>query len=117
MQSRLGSGVAARWFVDERSVALYAYVGLAMPSAPRSWQRENKRYQFWTQADNDGNFFIKGVRARTYNLYATVPGRIGGFGQWLATPLLIPSLPATSSPGVASDEQWRRRSQSDEPMA
>ncbi|XP_019177548.1 PREDICTED: probable rhamnogalacturonate lyase B isoform X3 [Ipomoea nil] len=68
------------WFVDERSVpASYAYVGLAMPGAPGSWQRENKGYQFWTQADNDGNFFIKGVRAGTYNLYATVPGRIGDY--------------------------------------
>ncbi|RAL45760.1 hypothetical protein DM860_009624 [Cuscuta australis] len=68
------------WFVDEEPVpASYAYVGLAKPGAPGSWQRENKGYQFWAQADNDGNFIIKNVRTGTYNLYATVEGRIGDY--------------------------------------
>ncbi|VFQ74371.1 unnamed protein product [Cuscuta campestris] len=68
------------WFIDEQPVpASHAYVGLAVQGSPGSWQRENKGYQFWTQADNDGNFFIKSVTAGTYNLYATVPGRIGDY--------------------------------------
>ncbi|CAH9083492.1 unnamed protein product [Cuscuta europaea] len=68
------------WFIDKRPVpASYAYVGLAAQGAAGSWQRENKGYQFWIQADNDGNFFIKSVRQGTYNLYATVPGRMGDY--------------------------------------
>ncbi|RAL45761.1 hypothetical protein DM860_009625 [Cuscuta australis] len=68
------------WFIDEQPVpASHAYVGLAVQGSPGSWQRENKGYQFWTQADTDGNFFIKSVTAGTYNLYATVPGRIGDY--------------------------------------
>nr|GMD82403.1 zinc finger BED domain-containing protein RICESLEEPER 2-like [Ipomoea batatas] len=33
--------------------------------------------------------------------------RSGGIGQWLATPLLLPSLPVTSSPGVAASSLRR----------
>ncbi|XP_047340184.1 uncharacterized protein LOC124943756 [Impatiens glandulifera] len=36
-------------------------------------------YQFWTKADNKGNFVIKGVRPGNYNLFAWVPGLIGDY--------------------------------------
>ncbi|XP_019177210.1 PREDICTED: rhamnogalacturonate lyase B-like isoform X2 [Ipomoea nil] len=68
------------WFSDEQPVpASNAYVGLALPGEPGSWQKENKGYQFWTEADKDGNFIIKGVIVGTYALHATVPGRIGNY--------------------------------------
>ncbi|CAI9111389.1 OLC1v1011607C1 [Oldenlandia corymbosa var. corymbosa] len=47
-----------------------AYVGLAAPGAPGSWQKEAKGYQFWTRTDNHGKFTIKNVRAGHYSLYA-----------------------------------------------
>ncbi|XP_031283521.1 probable rhamnogalacturonate lyase B [Pistacia vera] len=59
--------------------AKYAYVGLAAPGDVRSWQTETKGYQFWTQSDEKGNFFIKNVREGDYNLYAWVPGVVGDY--------------------------------------
>ncbi|XP_010544057.1 PREDICTED: probable rhamnogalacturonate lyase B isoform X2 [Tarenaya hassleriana] len=55
------------------------YVGLAPPGAPGSWQRECKEYQFWTTSDEEGFFYISGIRPGQYNLYAWVPGFIGDF--------------------------------------
>lgn len=40
---------------------------------------ENKGYQFWTQADNNGNFIIENVLPGNYSLYAWVPGYIGDY--------------------------------------
>ncbi|XP_044488224.1 probable rhamnogalacturonate lyase B [Mangifera indica] len=59
--------------------AKYAYVGLAAPGEVGSWQTETKGYQFWTQTDEEGNFFIKNVREGDYNLYAWVPGFVGDY--------------------------------------
>ncbi|XP_073147215.1 uncharacterized protein [Henckelia pumila] len=56
-----------------------AFVGLALPGDTGSWQRENKGYQFWTQADVSGYFLITGIRAGNYSLYAWVPGFIGDY--------------------------------------
>ncbi|XP_058081200.1 probable rhamnogalacturonate lyase B isoform X5 [Magnolia sinica] len=56
-----------------------AYVGLALPGAVGSWQRECKGYQFWTRADSDGFFSINHIRTGDYNLYAWVPGFIGDY--------------------------------------
>ncbi|CAI9111390.1 OLC1v1011609C1 [Oldenlandia corymbosa var. corymbosa] len=56
-----------------------AYVGLAAPGAPGSWQMDAKGYQFWTQTDEMGSFLIRHVRAGTYNLYAWVPGIFGDY--------------------------------------
>ncbi|XP_065863348.1 rhamnogalacturonate lyase B-like [Euphorbia lathyris] len=56
-----------------------AYVGLAAPGFPGSWQFEAKGYQFWTRVDSKGNFLIKNVRPGTYSLYAWVPVVIGDF--------------------------------------
>ncbi|KAB2627469.1 rhamnogalacturonate lyase B [Pyrus ussuriensis x Pyrus communis] len=56
-----------------------AYVGLAAPGDVGSWQRECKGCQFWTRADNQGNFLIKNVRPGNYRMYATVPGIIGDY--------------------------------------
>ncbi|XP_022962664.1 uncharacterized protein LOC111463085 [Cucurbita moschata] len=56
-----------------------AFVGLAAPGEVGSWQTESKGYQFWTRADQDGNFFIQNIRPGNYNLYAWVPGVIGDY--------------------------------------
>lgn len=56
-----------------------AFVGLAAPGEPGSWQTESKGYQFWTKTDANGNFSIKNVRTGEYSLYAWAPGFIGDF--------------------------------------
>ncbi|PRQ48409.1 putative rhamnogalacturonan endolyase [Rosa chinensis] len=56
-----------------------AYVGLAAPGEVGSWQRENKGYQFWNQADEEGRFIIKNVRPGNYSFYAWVPGIVGDY--------------------------------------
>ncbi|XP_031124651.1 probable rhamnogalacturonate lyase B [Ipomoea triloba] len=56
-----------------------AYVGLAPPGATGSFQKENKGYQFWTKADNEGVFMINNIRPGDYNLYAWVPGFVGDY--------------------------------------
>uniref|UniRef100_A0A5B6ZSC2 rhamnogalacturonan endolyase n=1 Tax=Davidia involucrata TaxID=16924 RepID=A0A5B6ZSC2_DAVIN len=71
--------VRDRYINKVATPAASANVGLAPPGAVGSWQRENKGYQFWTQADAQGNFLIKGVRVGTYSLYAWVPGTIGDY--------------------------------------
>ncbi|XP_044509893.1 probable rhamnogalacturonate lyase B isoform X2 [Mangifera indica] len=62
--------------------AKYAYVGLAAPGQVGSWQTETKGYQFWTQTDEQGNFFLKNVREGDYDLYAWVPGFIGDYKHY-----------------------------------
>ncbi|CBI33217.3 unnamed protein product, partial [Vitis vinifera] len=59
--------------------ASLAYVGLSLPGEAGSWQTETKGYQFWTQADKEGTFSIRAVRAGTYNLFAWVPGIMGDY--------------------------------------
>lgn len=67
-------------FAKEKSVpAANAFVGLALPGEVGSWQTEVKGYQFWTEADAEGQFVIPNVRPGDYNLYAYVPGFIGDF--------------------------------------
>ncbi|KAA8546656.1 hypothetical protein F0562_003113 [Nyssa sinensis] len=61
------------------TAASSAYVGLALPGDVGSWQTETKGYQFWTQANANGYFSIKGVRPGNYNLYAWVPGILGDY--------------------------------------
>ncbi|MBA0720782.1 hypothetical protein Golax_008386, partial [Gossypium laxum] len=56
-----------------------AYIGLAPPGDVGSWQRECKGYQFWTRADEDGNFTIDNIRTGEYNICAWVPGFIGDY--------------------------------------
>ncbi|KAI4314447.1 hypothetical protein L6164_027355 [Bauhinia variegata] len=56
-----------------------AYVGLALPGEPGSWQKESKGYQFWTRADKKGYFVIKNIVPGDYNLYAWVPGFLGDY--------------------------------------
>ncbi|GMH24133.1 hypothetical protein Nepgr_025976 [Nepenthes gracilis] len=57
----------------------FAWVGLAHPGEPGSWQTEAKGYQYWTKADSNGNFTIEGVREGNYSLYAWVPGHLGDY--------------------------------------
>ncbi|XP_031737632.1 probable rhamnogalacturonate lyase B isoform X2 [Cucumis sativus] len=77
--------VAGQLFVRDRYIssrlmrASNAFVGLALPGPVGSWQAETKGYQFWTQADNHGNFLINNIRVGVYNLYAFVPGFIGDY--------------------------------------
>ncbi|BBN12848.1 rhamnogalacturonan endolyase [Marchantia polymorpha subsp. ruderalis] len=68
--------VKGRLIVSDKYNAL---VGLAKPGAAGSWQKESKGYQFWVQADQDGNFTINHVRAGTYSLFAFVPSVIGDY--------------------------------------
>ncbi|XP_021743772.1 probable rhamnogalacturonate lyase B isoform X1 [Chenopodium quinoa] len=68
-----------RYFNDDYIPANGAYIGLASPNEPKSWQLEGKGYQFWTTTDEDGYFFIDDIRAGDYNLYASVPGFIGDY--------------------------------------
>jgi len=56
-----------------------AWVGLALPGEAGSWQTETKGYQFWSEANPQGEFVISGVHEGVYNLYAFVPGFIGDF--------------------------------------
>ncbi|KAK9670706.1 hypothetical protein RND81_13G219400 [Saponaria officinalis] len=82
-KSMLRGFVFGRLLVHDRwktpRPACSAWVGLAAPGDAGSWQTETKGYQFWTQADCDGRFMIKGIRDGVYNLYAWVPGVIGDY--------------------------------------
>ncbi|KAM7518486.1 hypothetical protein LguiB_017448 [Lonicera macranthoides] len=77
--------VRGRLLVQDRYIsknnvpAKNAFVGLAVPGDLGSWQRECKGYQFWTTADEEGNFTIENIRADKYNIYAWVPGFIGDY--------------------------------------
>ncbi|KAM7514480.1 hypothetical protein LguiA_004063 [Lonicera macranthoides] len=77
--------VRGRLLVQDRYIsknnvpAKNAFVGLAVPGDVGSWQRECKGYQFWTTADEEGNFTIENIRADKYNIYAWVPGFIGDY--------------------------------------
>ncbi|PKI42091.1 hypothetical protein CRG98_037544 [Punica granatum] len=71
--------VADRYMTKDYMWGDSAYVGLAPPGEAGSWQRENKGYQFWTQADKKGRFFIEKIRPGNYNLYAWLPGIIGDY--------------------------------------
>ncbi|WP_114781216.1 polysaccharide lyase family protein [Botryobacter ruber] len=58
------------------------WVGLAVAetsSKEVNWQYEGKAYQFWVQADEQGNFSIPNIRPGTYNLYAFAAGVLGEF--------------------------------------
>uniref|UniRef100_A0A5B6ZQ63 rhamnogalacturonan endolyase n=1 Tax=Davidia involucrata TaxID=16924 RepID=A0A5B6ZQ63_DAVIN len=71
--------VLNRYSRKNLTAANSAYVGLAPPGNVGSWQTENKGYQFWTQANAEGYFSIKGVRPGNYSLYAWVPGTLGDY--------------------------------------
>ncbi|KAK7319672.1 hypothetical protein RJT34_04395 [Clitoria ternatea] len=66
-----------------------AYVGLALPGDPGSWQKESKGYQYWTRADAKGYFVINNIVPGDYNLYAWVPGFIGDY-RYKATITMTP---------------------------
>ncbi|KAI3685810.1 hypothetical protein L6452_35069 [Arctium lappa] len=68
-----------RFISEENIPANGAYIGLAAPGDPGSWQRENKGYQFWSKANDEGSFSIQNILGGTYNLYAWVPGFIGDY--------------------------------------
>jgi rhamnogalacturonan endolyase len=53
-------------------------VGLTPPG---DWQRDAKAYQFWTHADDKGQFKIPHVRPGTYTLRAIADGVLGEFSQ------------------------------------
>lgn len=64
---------------SENMPAMEAYVGLAPPGEPGSWQLESKCYQFWTRADSEGYFCIPNITQGEYNLYAWAPGFVGEY--------------------------------------
>ncbi|CAN1341066.1 Rhamnogalacturonate lyase [Linum perenne] len=71
--------VLDRYMSKDYMLARGAYVGLALPGEPGSWQKECKGYQFWTTTDHNGCFVIRNIRTGNYNLYATVYGFIGDY--------------------------------------
>ncbi|CAN1317037.1 Rhamnogalacturonate lyase [Linum perenne] len=71
--------VVGQYINEKLMYAASAYVGLALPGEVGSWQTDAKGYQFWTQADRRGRFFIDNVRVGNYSLYAWVPGIIGDY--------------------------------------
>ncbi|MFS7913225.1 putative rhamnogalacturonan endolyase [Helianthus anomalus] len=68
-----------RFISDEQAPTNGAYIGLAPPGDPGSWERENKGYQFWSKTDEQGCFSIEHILPGTYNLYAWVQGFIGDY--------------------------------------
>ncbi|XP_057783987.1 probable rhamnogalacturonate lyase B isoform X3 [Salvia miltiorrhiza] len=71
--------VRDRYMSERLMTASSAYIGVARPGDPGSWQRENKGYQFWSQCDALGYFRINNIRAGNYSLYAWLPGIIGDY--------------------------------------
>ncbi|KAF5191988.1 Rhamnogalacturonate lyase [Thalictrum thalictroides] len=71
--------VQDRYISEDYISADSAYVGMALPGDPGSWQREGKGYQFWTKADSSGIFSINNVHEGDYSLYAYVPSFIGDY--------------------------------------
>ncbi|CAN0889543.1 Rhamnogalacturonate lyase [Linum grandiflorum] len=84
--------ITGRFLVQDRSVmpGNGGYVGLAAPGEVGSWQTDGKGYQFWSEADAEGNFSITNIRPGEYNLYAWIPGFIGDYKY---------DSPITISPG------------------
>ncbi|KAJ7953493.1 Rhamnogalacturonate lyase family protein [Quillaja saponaria] len=74
-----GKLVVKDQYINSPNVADSAHVGLALPGNVGSWQTESMGYQFWTQANNSGDFIIKNIIPGDYNLYAYVPGIIGDY--------------------------------------
>ncbi|XP_076926988.1 uncharacterized protein LOC143590371 [Bidens hawaiensis] len=68
-----------RFISDEQTPANGAYIGLAAPGDPGSWERENKGYQFWSKTDEQGHFSVEHILPGTYNIYAWVQGFIGDY--------------------------------------
>ncbi|KAL7617892.1 probable rhamnogalacturonate lyase B [Lactuca sativa] len=68
-----------RFISNEQKPAVDAYIGLAPPGDPGSWQFENKGYQFWRKTNEEGHFLIENILAGTYNIYAWVHGFIGDY--------------------------------------
>ncbi len=59
-------------------------VGLAPQTAfgkAIDWQMDAKNYQFWSRADDRGNFRISNVRPGTYTLHAIADGVLGEFSK------------------------------------
>ncbi|KAI5079956.1 hypothetical protein GOP47_0005435 [Adiantum capillus-veneris] len=71
--------VRDRFFSSTMMCGTHAFLGLAIAGELGSWQTESKGYQFWTQANKDGFFNIKSVRAGEYSLYGWVPGVLGDY--------------------------------------
>ncbi|KAJ0604908.1 putative rhamnogalacturonan endolyase [Helianthus annuus] len=68
-----------RFISDEQAPTNGAYLGLAPPGDPGSWESENKGYQFWSKTNEQGCFSIEHILPGTYNLYAWVRGFIGDY--------------------------------------
>ncbi|CAN1288801.1 Rhamnogalacturonate lyase, partial [Linum perenne] len=77
--------ISGRFLIHDRHVSKTivpgsgGFVGLAAPGEVGSWQTDGKGYQFWTEANAQGNFSISNIRPGEYNLYAWIPGFIGDY--------------------------------------
>lgn len=85
-QIRERSDVKGRFLADDAIKGKLstegAWVGLARPEKEYGhWQYQAKWYQYWTKAEKDGTFVIKGVRPGNYTLYAFTKGAVGEFSE------------------------------------
>ncbi|MDR3405937.1 MAG: polysaccharide lyase family 4 protein [Chthoniobacter sp.] len=58
-----------------------AWVGVADTPAGTNWQSWSNGYEYWAQADPNGNFTLPNVRPGTYTLSAYVTGEVGEYTQ------------------------------------
>jgi rhamnogalacturonan endolyase len=61
--------------------AASAWVGVTDAPAGTNWQFWSNGYEYWVQADANGNFTIPNVRPGTYTLSAYVTGEVGEYTQ------------------------------------
>ena len=76
--------VTGRLNITDGSSAANAWVGLVQEdNENKNWRRSSKGYQYWAQADSQGNFTLENVRANgsSYTLYAHVDGVMDEFKQ------------------------------------
>jgi rhamnogalacturonan endolyase len=58
-----------------------AWIGVADTPSGTNWQAWSNGYQYWAQADANGNFTIPNVRPGIYTLSAYVTGEVGEYTQ------------------------------------
>jgi rhamnogalacturonan endolyase len=51
------------------------------PERPIDWQQDAKHYEFWVQADANGNFKLTNVRPGSYTLHAMADGVLGEYAK------------------------------------
>ncbi len=70
-------GINGRIVLEDDSAKINGRIQVGL--AWGDWQRDSKHYQFWTHADDEGNFSIKNARTGEYTLFAFANGILGEF--------------------------------------